>query len=229
MRLERGDAERERVYSEDPLQVARGFADAGAEWIHVVDLDAAFGAGSNRPLVRELAATLPLRVQTGGGLRSERDLAEVLESGVARAVIGTAAIERPELVRGAIERWGPERIVVGLDARGRRPAVRGWREEISTDLLELGGSLVRLGVRTFIYTDIERDGMLAGANLTLATELAERTGAEVILSGGVSGLADLRAAFEAAQAGKGIAGVILGKALYEGRVELREALETVRT
>ncbi len=222
VRLERGAAERERVYSEDPLHVARGFAEAGAEWIHLVDLDAAFGEGSNRALIREISASLPLRVQTGGGLRSERDLEEVLDGGAVRAVIGTAAIEQPELVAAALARWGPERIAVGLDARGHRPAIRGWREEASTDLFEVGTSLVQLGVRTLIYTDIERDGMLAGPNVAMAAELAERTGAEVIVSGGVGRMADLHAI--AAEAGRGIVGAVVGKALYEGKVDLAEAL-----
>lgn len=224
VRLERGAVERERVYSEDPLQVARGFAEAGAEWIHLVDLDAAFGEGSNRALIQEISASLPLRVQTGGGLRSERDLEEVLEGGAARAVIGTAALEHPELVAAALARWGPERIAVGLDARGRRPAIRGWREEAPTDLFAVGASLVSHGVRTLIYTDIERDGMLAGPNLELAEELAERSGAQVIVSGGVGGMADLRAIAAAVEAGRGVVGAIVGKALYEGKVELVEAL-----
>ncbi|HEV2129866.1 MAG TPA: 1-(5-phosphoribosyl)-5-[(5-phosphoribosylamino)methylideneamino]imidazole-4-carboxamide isomerase [Longimicrobiaceae bacterium] len=224
VRLERGAVERERVYSEDPLRVARGFAEAGAEWIHLVDLDAAFGEGSNRALIRELVSSLPLRVQTGGGLRSEGDVQDVLDAGAARVVLGTAALEHPELVMAAVERWGPERIVVGLDARGRRPALRGWREEAPTDLFEVGASLVHRGVRTLIYTDIDRDGMLAGPNLEMAAELAARTGAEVIVSGGVGALADLQAIAAAAEAGQGIVGAIVGKALYEGKVDLAEAL-----
>ncbi|HEU0012901.1 MAG TPA: HisA/HisF-related TIM barrel protein, partial [Longimicrobium sp.] len=150
VRLEKGRADRETVYGGDPMEVAAGFAASGAAWIHVVDLDAAFGDGSNRALIRELAAAVPARVQTGGGLRSEADLAEVLESGVARVVIGTAAIENPELVRRAVERWGAERIAVGLDARGRKPAARGWTEESGVDLFDLARSLVDAGVRTLI-------------------------------------------------------------------------------
>lgn len=226
VRLERGRAERETVYGADPFAAALGFARSGAEWVHVVDLDAAFGEGSNRPLIRELAAAGMLRVQTGGGLRSEADLAEVLEAGAARAVIGTAAIEDPELVRRAVERWGAERVAVGLDARGRRPAVRGWREEADADLFAFGRSLVELGVRTLIYTDIERDGMLAGPNVAMAAELAAASGAEVIVSGGIGSLEHVAAA--RAAAAQGVAGVILGKALYEARVELGEALRIAR-
>ncbi|HEX8430760.1 MAG TPA: HisA/HisF-related TIM barrel protein, partial [Longimicrobium sp.] len=160
VRLQKGDAAMETVYSDDPIAMAQSFAEAGAAWVHVVDLDAAFGDGSNRALIRDLAAAVPLRVQTGGGLRTEADLAEVLDAGVARAVIGTAALENPELVRRAVERWGAERIAVGLDARGRRPAARGWTEESGEDLFDVARSLVGMGVRTLIYTDIERDGMM---------------------------------------------------------------------
>jgi phosphoribosylformimino-5-aminoimidazole carboxamide ribotide isomerase len=222
VRLERGEAEREKVYGEDPLAVAAEFAASGAGWVHVVDLDAAFGDGSNRRIITEIAAAGHLRVQAGGGLRSEADLEAVLDAGVARAVIGTAAIENPELVGRAVERWGSDRIAVGLDARGRRPAVRGWREAADADLFPLAASLAEVGVRTLIYTDIDRDGMLSGPNLETAVELAERTGVEVVVSGGISSLDDLRRV--AAAQDRGIAGVILGRALYEGRVQLPEAL-----
>lgn len=228
VRLEKGEAGRETVYGDDPVSVARGFADAGAAWIHVVDLDAAFGDGSHRELIRRIVAEVPLKVQTGGGLRSEDDLAAVLDAGAARAVIGTAAIENPELVRRAVARWGADRIAVGLDARGRRPAARGWTEESGTDLFDLASRLVGLGARTIVHTDIERDGMLSGPNLELSAALAAESGAEVIVSGGMSGMADVDAVAAAARERGGIAGAILGKAVYEGRIDLRDALERVR-
>lgn len=228
VRLEQGAADRETQYDTDPFRVAEGFARAGAEWVHVVDLDAAFGEGSNRELIRRLASETSLRVQTGGGLRTEADLEDVLESAVRRAVIGTAAVENPQLVARAVERWGPERIAVGLDARGLRPAVRGWREESGADLFTLARSFVEMGLRTVIYTDISRDGMFAGPNLPTSLELAERSGAEVVVSGGVGGIADLAAIADAARDRAGIAGVIVGKALYEGRVDLAEALQRLR-
>jgi phosphoribosylformimino-5-aminoimidazole carboxamide ribotide isomerase len=224
VRLEKGRADRETVYGGDPHGVAAGFVESGARWIHVVDLDAAFGDGSNRALIRDLAASAGVRVQTGGGLRGEADLAEVLESGASRAVIGTAAIENPELVRRAVERWGAERIAVGLDARGRRPSARGWTEESGTDLFDLARSLVDLGVRTIIHTDIERDGMMMGPNLALSAELAAHSGAEVIVSGGMRGMQDVAAVAAASREGRGIAGAIIGKAIYEGALDLRAAL-----
>lgn len=225
VRLEQGASDRETVYSTDPFRVAEDFARRGAEWIHIVDLDAAFGEGSNRDLIRALADAVPLRVQTGGGLRTEADLAEVLDGSVRRAVIGTAAVENPDLVSRAVERWGAERVVVGIDARGRQPAVRGWREGSAVDLFDLAGDLVGRGVRTLIYTDIARDGMLSGPNLETAAELARRSGADVVISGGVGSSADLEAI--AAAARPGIVGVIVGKALYEGRVDLALAVQAL--
>lgn len=227
VRLEKGEADRETAYGDDPRAVAAGFAAAGSKWVHVVDLDAAFGDGSNRVLIHELAALSGLRVQTGGGLRSEADLEEVMDTGVARAVIGTAAVENPELVRRAVERWGAERIAVGLDARGRRPATRGWTEESGADLFEIGSRMADLGVRTLIYTDIERDGMMTGPNLPLSVELAERTGTRVVVSGGMRGAEDVVAVAAAAKGGAPLEGVIVGKAIYEGRMDVADALRRI--
>jgi phosphoribosylformimino-5-aminoimidazole carboxamide ribotide isomerase len=227
VRLERGAADRETVYETDPAAVIRRFAESGASWVHVVDLDAAFGEGSNRSLIGTLVGEGSINVQTGGGLRTLEDLQEVLEAGASRAVIGTAAVERPELVAEAVKRWGPERIAIGIDARGHRPAVRGWREETGADLFTLAQQLVGLGIRTLIYTDIDRDGMLGGPNIPMAAELARRTGADVIVSGGVANIGDVVAA--AGERASGIAGVILGKALYEGRIQLTDALRAVRS
>lgn len=229
VRLEQGASDRETLYDSDPRRVAEAFASKGAEWVHVVDLDAAFGEGSNRALIAELASLTSLRVQTGGGLRSETDLEQVLDGGIDRAVLGTAAIENPELVQRAVERWGAHRIAVGLDARGRRPAVRGWREESQLDLLDLGRSLAELGVRIFIYTDIQRDGMMVGPNLETSVELAEATGAEVIVSGGVGGMPDIDAIAAAGRRSAGIGGAIVGKAIYEGRIEVGEAVRRLRS
>jgi phosphoribosylformimino-5-aminoimidazole carboxamide ribotide isomerase len=228
VRLQQGSPDRETVYESDPFRVAERFQRDGAEWIHVVDLDAAFGEGSNRAIVAELARAVPLKIQTGGGLRTEADLAEILEGPIARAVIGTAAIEQPALVSTAVARWGAGRIAVGLDARGRRPAVRGWTEERPQDVVDLARHLAALGVSTFIYTDISRDGMFAGPNLDLSIEIAEATGADLIVSGGVSSPDDLDAVRAAGQRHPGIAGVIVGKAIYEGRVEVADAVRRMR-
>jgi phosphoribosylformimino-5-aminoimidazole carboxamide ribotide isomerase len=228
VRLEQGEADRETTYSSDPFEVAHEFARQGAEWLHLVDLDAAFGEGSNHELIRDLAEAVPLRVQSGGGLRSIEDLERVLDGSVHRAVIGTAAVENPDLVSVAVKRWGTDRIAVGLDARGLRPAVRGWREESSVDLFDLAASLVDRGARTLIYTDIGRDGMLVGPNLAVSTELADRTGADVIISGGVGGPRDLQAIALAGRDHAGLAGVIVGKALYEAHLDVAGALALLR-
>jgi phosphoribosylformimino-5-aminoimidazole carboxamide ribotide isomerase len=210
------------------MRVAEDFARRGAEWIHIVDLDAAFGEGSNRPIIAQIAREFPLNVQTGGGLRTEADLEEVLASSVERAVIGTAAIEKPELVEWAVGKWGAERVAVGLDARGNRPAIRGWREETGQDLFTIASSLVELGVRTIIYTDIDRDGMFTGPNLTMSAELAVRSGAEVIVSGGIATIGDIEAIAAAARTTPAIVGAIVGKAIYERRFEVEDALARLR-
>lgn len=228
VRLEQGVAEKETVYRADPVRQTGEFVAQGAEWIHLVDLDAAFDEGSNRVLLGRVAEQSGINVQAGGGLRSMRDLEEVFMARVSRAVIGTKAVEDPEFARAAVERWGPERIVVGLDARGQTPAVRGWREESDRNLFELGATLVECGVEIFLYTDITRDGMMQGPNITTAVELARQTGASVIVSGGVSDMDDLRAVKEANEKNGGISGVVVGKALYEGRVRLSEAIELLK-
>lgn len=228
VRLEQGAGERETTHDNAPVRVAETLDRKGAAWIHVVDLDAAFGEGSNRALIAELARRVTACVQTGGGVRGESDLEEVLGSAVHRAVIGSAAVERPELVRWAVDRWGADRIAIGLDARGRHPAVRGWREESGRDLFSLAAELMDHGARTFIYTDIERDGMFAGPNVALAAELAERTGAEVIVSGGVAGVRDIEAVVEAARAEPRIVGAIVTKPLYEKRLDAGEAPQRMR-
>lgn len=216
------------MYDSDPFRVAERFAAAGSEWLHVVDLDAAFGDGSNRALIRELAERTPLRIQTGGGLRTLADLEEVLSGTVERAVIGTAAIENPDLVAEAVERWGGERVAVGLDARGRTPALRGWREESGLDLFDVARGLAARGARTVVYTDIERDGMLRGPNVAAAAEMARECDVDVIVSGGVARAEDLDEVAAAARSDARIAGVIVGKAIYEGRVDVADALRRLR-
>jgi len=225
VRLSQGRSDRETVYDADPLKVARGFARAGALWVHVVDLDAAFGEGENRDLVRRIAGDSTLHVQTGGGIRDAEDIDDLLGAGVERVVIGTAAVEDPEMVKEAVGRWGGARVAAGLDARGRSVAVRGWREEGDIDLHEAAVGMVAAGVTTVIHTDIECDGMLGGPNVTASRELAVAADVRVIVSGGVSGVADLRAVAEVAGGESRIAGVIVGKALYEGQIDLEEALE----
>lgn len=225
MRLVEGDFARETVYGDDPVAVARDFERAGAAWVHVVDLDAArTGDPVNRAVVAAIARAVSIPVQCGGGVRSVQAAADLLESGVARVVIGTAAVERPALVAEVAERW-PGRVAVGLDHRGGMLRLRGWEAGGEVALAEVLPVALAAGASAFIVTDIGRDGTLSGPDLDgLAGVLAGTEGA-VIASGGVGSLADLKALSALRGGGRALGGAIIGKALYEGRFGLTEALQ----
>ncbi len=220
VRLRQGDLARRRQYSADPAETAARWRAAGADWLHVVNLDGAFGLEdeANRRALRAILQT-GARVQFGGGLRSLEAIAALLNLGVRRVVLGTAAVENPDLVKQALQRFGPQAIAVALDAHDGRIRTRGWQQESDLSPLALGKALACAGLRTVIYTDIARDGMESGADLDGARELARAAGLRVILSGGVASLDDLRRIRAA-----GLAGAIVGRALYEGRFTLQEAL-----
>lgn len=220
VRLAQGDPERETVYGDDPAAVAERWLAAGATWLHVVNLDGAFGEGgqANLEALRALLATGAL-IQFGGGLRSLPDVEAALEAGVARVVLGTAAVEAPDLVAEALARFGPDRVAVALDVRAGRVQVRGWVEDAGREPVDLAAELAGLGLRTVVHTDVARDGVSRGLNVEASKRLAEATGLEVIASGGVASLADIQAARKA-----GLAGVVVGRALYDGRFTLEEAL-----
>jgi phosphoribosylformimino-5-aminoimidazole carboxamide ribotide isomerase len=220
VRLAQGDPQRQTVYGDDPRAMAAHWQAQGAAWLHVVNLDGALGeaGGPNEQALQAILA-LGLPVQFGGGLRDEAGLRRVLEAGVARAVIGTAAVERPELVGWALGTYGPERIAVGIDARDGWVRIKGWAEAAAVRPLDLGRHLCRLGLEWCIFTDIARDGLGVGLNVDACLDLARETGLRVIASGGVAGLADIRRVRAA-----GLAGVIIGRALYDGTVTLAEAL-----
>jgi phosphoribosyl isomerase A len=219
VRLVQGAAGTETSYG-DPVDAAMAWQDAGAEWIHLVDLDAAFGRGSNGPQLADLIGQLKVRVELSGGIRDDKSLAAALATGCTRVVIGTAALEDPDWVADVIAEHS-DRIAVGLDVRGTRLAARGW----TTDGGELDDALDRLeaaGCARYVVTDIEKDGMLRGPNLDLLRRVCARTAQPVVASGGVSSLADLRAI--AGLAPLGVEGAIVGKALYAGAFTLPEAL-----
>jgi phosphoribosylformimino-5-aminoimidazole carboxamide ribotide isomerase len=220
VRLSQGEATRQTVYGDDPVAVAERFAELGTSWIHVVDLDRAFGDGENLAVVRRIVLRVGkrARVQLGGGLRTVERVREGLAQGVARAVIGTAAAIAPEVVPAVMAIAGAERIAVGIDAREGHVAIRGWTETVALTADALAARVVADGVRTLVYTDVGRDGMLGGPDIEGARRLAA-IGADVIASGGVASLDDIRAARAA-----GLAGAIVGRALYEGRVTLGDAL-----
>jgi len=225
VRLYKGDYDRGTVYNDDPVAQARAFASAGARWIHVVDLDAArSGTPRNRETIAAIAAAVDVPIQTGGGVRDE-DAAEALfAAGVARVVIGTAALERPEFVRSLAAR---HRVVVGLDARGRDVAVRGWEQGSGRDLLDVAAEFADAGVEALVVTEIGRDGTLEGPDLVGLGEVLSVTALPVIASGGVGSLADLRALVALRSAHRSLAGAIVGRALYEGAFTLDEALSVV--
>ncbi|MFL5519887.1 MAG: HisA/HisF-related TIM barrel protein [Gemmatimonadales bacterium] len=220
VRLSQGQAARETVYADDPLAQAERFLDAGARWLHVVDLDRAFGDGSNVAVVGRIARAAEGRafVQYGGGLRTLEAIAEALDAGVTRAVIGTAAVTDPALVSRAVAAHGATWLAVGLDARDGQVAVRAWTESSGLTLVEVAQRVVDAGARTLVYTDIARDGMLSGPDLAGCAALAG-LGVGVIASGGFASLADVQRA-----AGSGVSGAILGRSLYERTIDLTEAL-----
>ena len=226
VRLQLGDPDRQTVFGDDPVEMAGRWLDAGARWIHVVNLDGAFAEdGHANWAALERLGQLPVRLQFGGGIRETADVDRALACGVSRVVLGTAALENPALVSESIERFGPERVAVGIDAREGRVRTRGWKHETVVTPADLAGEVARLGVRTIIYTDISRDGVLSGVNVAATVALAEASGLEVIASGGANSLADVAALVEKVSSGLG--GVIIGRALYEGQVSLAAALKLV--
>ena len=223
VRLSQGQATRQTVYGSEPAAVAEGFADQGARWIHVVDLDRAFGEGDNEEAVQRILERVRgrVRVQVGGGFRSLDRVKRGLELGADRVVLGTAAAIDSGFLAAVTAEIPPERLAVGVDGRDGRVAVRGWTETSTLTTTELTSRALECGISTLIYTDVARDGMLQGPDIPGAL-LLQRHGARVIASGGVSSLDDLRRIAEA-----GLAGAIVGRALYEGRFDLPRALEAV--
>jgi len=229
VRLLRGDFDQETVYG-DPFEVAAGYAAAGARWVHVVDLDAARGgAATNRALVLELARSCPLEVEAGGGVRDDRSAAELLENGVARVVLGTAAMERPGFAR-ELAGWYPGRVAVGLDHRrdaasGRREVVvSGWERSSGVGLDEAIELFKTTPLAAFVVTDVSTDGTLAGPDLEGLAHVLRATSTPVIASGGVGTLEDLRALAALRREGRALAGVIAGRAILSGAIELSEAV-----
>ncbi|MDQ1437675.1 MAG: phosphoribosylformimino-5-aminoimidazole carboxamide ribotide isomerase [Acidimicrobiaceae bacterium] len=227
VRLKQGDYSQETVYGGDPVAMAQEFEEDGARWIHVVDLDAArTGRPENRDVVAEIAGGVGVPVQSGGGIRDEFSAEALLERGIARIVIGTAAVEQPRLVRRLASRH-PGRIAVGLDARHGEAAVRGWTEGSGVTVLEAIAWFDDAGVAAFIVTDIARDGMLTGPDVEGLAGVLGATRAEVVASGGVGSLDDLRALAALEVSGRRLAGVIVGKAIYEGVFTVSEALKAL--
>ena len=220
VRLAQGDPDRQTSYSDDPLQVARRWQTAGATWVHCVNLDGAFGEKGrrNHQALSRILET-PLFVQMGGGIRDVASITQAFDLGVSRVVVGTAFVEDPGLVLAALDQFGSERVAVAIDARDGIAQIRGWQEAAMITAEDLAQRWADMGGQWLIFTDISRDGMGSGVNVDATTGLADSTGLRVIASGGVKTLSDVQRVRDA-----GLAGVIIGRALYEGHIELSDAL-----
>jgi phosphoribosylformimino-5-aminoimidazole carboxamide ribotide isomerase len=234
VRLLQGEPEEETVYCDDPVSLAQRWQAAGAEWLHVVNLDGAFagaldtahGTGKlpiNLRRFREIVHMTSIPIEFGGGLRTLDDVQMILDLGAARVILGTVAVQRPDLVSEAVARFGTERVAIGLDARDGLIATHGWQQSSHVTAIDLGREMQQRGVRCVIYTDILRDGMLGGVNVSATASLAMQTGLRVIASGGVASVDDIHALRQVEN--MGVAGVVIGKALYTGAIQLEQALE----
>jgi len=225
VRLLQGRMEDSTVYSDNPVDLAKDFENQGAEYLHIVDLNGAFtGKPVNDEIIRRVVGSVALKIQVGGGIRTMERIAELIELGVERVILGTIAVKNPELVAEAVRRYG-KRVIVGIDAKDGLVAVQGWVETTKMSAIDLGKAMKVMGVQSVVFTDIARDGMLQGPNIESTVQMARETGLSVIASGGISTLADLRNLQAEAIKGISVEGAITGKALYSGAFTLREALE----
>lgn len=221
VRLREGDPNRQITFSDDPFATAQIWLDNGASWLHMVNLDGAFAQANDNNSILEQVAQLGAPIQFGGGLRSFEDIAHALDGGARRVILGTLAVEQPELVAEAVQQWGAERIGVALDARDGKVATRGWQHVTDLTPIELGKQMVAHSIKHALYTDVNRDGGLGGVNLETTISLGRETGLQVIASGGVTTTDEIR---QLARSGM-VAGAVIGMALYGGRLTLKQALE----
>ena len=221
VRLKQGNYTQKTVYNEDPLEVAKAFEDAGLRYLHVVDLDGACSRHIvNQRMLERIASNTSLHIDFGGGLKSLRDVEIAFESGAQQVTGGSIAAEQPEQFLQWLERYGPDKIILGADARNRKVAINGWQEQVEGDLVDFIDGYVQRGIQTVICTDIEKDGMLNGTSNALYSEIMERTGVGLIASGGVSSVEDLLALRQL-----GCKAAIVGKAIYEQRITLQQLAE----
>ena len=223
VRLVQGDFGRETVYSDDVAATALKWQNSGAKFLHVVDLDGArAGSLKNLDAIKKILDAVTIPIEVGGGVRSLDDIERLLTLGVRRVILGSVAVENPSLVAEAVARFG-SRIVVGIDARGGLVAVHGWERSSTVTADDLARRIVTAGVKTIIYTDISRDGMLSGVDAEVFARLAKSSGAQIVASGGVKSIEDIRA-LKAVET-QGVVGVIVGKAIYTGALDLKSAIE----
>lgn len=225
VRLQQGDMARVTVFNSDPAAQAKAWEDAGFQYLHLVDLDGAFaGKPANAAAVKAIRQAIRLPIQLGGGIRDEATIESWLEAGISRVILGTIAVRNPDLVKAAARRW-PGRVVVGIDARSGRVAVEGWAEASDLDAIDLARKFVDAGVAAIVYTDIDRDGLLKGVNVAATAAMARAVPIPVIASGGLAGIEDVIALKKEAANGAAIDGAILGRALYDGRIDPAAALK----
>ncbi len=226
VRLIQGEKKQKTVYSKKPEDIAKTWEKLGGEYLHVVDLGGAFdGKSKNLDAVKKIVSSVNIPLQLGGGVRTLDDIKRILDVGVSRVIIGTAAVENPTLVEDAIKNVGEEKIVIGIDARKGKVALRGWTNESEVGPVELAVKMKNIGAKWFVYTDILRDGMLTGPNLSALEEFSVAVGGGVIASGGISSIKDIENVNMLSD--KGIVGIITGKALYENRIKLDDAIRAV--
>lgn len=221
VRLKQGAFKEITVYSDKPEEIAAKWQSKGATYLHLVDLDGALAGHSvNEEVIKKIVDTLSIPIEIGGGIRSEEAIEAMLALGVSRVIIGTKAAENPEFIRDMVNKFGQERIVAGVDAKNGMVAVEGWEKLSDLSASELVNRMKEYGIRHVVYTDIARDGMLSGPNVEYTKKLTEETGLDIIASGGMSSMEDLRELYNA-----GVHGAIIGKALYENRIDLKEAID----
>jgi phosphoribosylformimino-5-aminoimidazole carboxamide ribotide isomerase len=224
VRLKEGDPNQQKVFSDDPLAMAQRWIDEGAAWIHMVNLDGSFADANNNERILEQAAKLGKPIQFGGGMRTMADIERALNRGAARVVLGTIAIKNPEIVVEAVKRWGAEKLCVGLDARDGKIATHGWQQTADITPVELGKQMAAIGLRHALFTDVNRDGKLGGGNIDGTINVGRETGLKVIASGGVSTVDDIQRLVRS----RYVAGAVIGMALYEGKITLKEALNAAK-
>ena len=224
VRLKQGRKDDVTEYEGDPIEVAKGFQNQGAQWLHVVDLDGAFAESNstNRQRLKSIVEAVNVPVQFGGGLRSFADVEQALQLGIYRVVVGTVAVESPEILRTLLDSFGSDRLAVGIDAKNGQVVIRGWEESQTISALDLARDVVRAGVKRIIYTDVARDGMLDGPNFEMTRMMAQESGASVTASGGVSSIEDIKRLKKLEDSG--VDSVIVGRAIYEKRFTLGEAI-----
>ncbi len=221
VRLLQGEAAAETVYSDDPASMARSFEDAGAKRLHLVDLDGAFkGKGANLVSIRSILKNISIPVQLGGGLRNAENIEKMFELGVSSVIVGTMAVKNPDVLEEVIQSFTGEKVILGIDARDRKVSIEGWQEGTEIDDVEFALSWKKFGIQRIVFTDIARDGMLSGPNLEALGDFARRTGLKIVASGGVSSMEDLEL-LKTLEV-DGVDQVISGKAIYEGKLDLKE-------